>query len=132
MTSAPRLPSDTHAARKTAADRPPTLPASLSAAGHIVKVCTCCGSELTEAQWLALPRIGEQDDGTIVLELRNHGCGTTLARALRVSPSVATWERGELEIAIEDLRAETDKLPPDAAEDIHDQIALLSAEGDGR
>lgn len=43
--------------------------------------CPCCGAVLTSAEWAALPYVGLQDDfegGW--LELRNHVCGSTLAR----------------------------------------------------
>lgn len=54
----------------------------------IVKVCRRCETEFTDAEWKTLKRIGFQpvlagDDPKVepgyTLELRNCGCGTTLA-----------------------------------------------------
>lgn len=53
----------------------------------LFKACTCCGAEMTRAQWEACKLIGYQpqfgDDGeedrACRLELRNCTCGTTLS-----------------------------------------------------
>lgn len=46
--------------------------------------CTCCGAIITPADWSALPllSIWDLEDGGPVLELRNHDCGSTLAKEL--------------------------------------------------
>jgi hypothetical protein len=51
------------------------------------KTCACCGVGLTEAQWSALPVVGRMTPGRGYpdLELRNHGCGSTLAVERRVA-----------------------------------------------
>lgn len=44
----------------------------------------CCGSVLTEEEWARLQYVGLQDDGEDGwLELRNHGCGSTIARVAK-------------------------------------------------
>jgi hypothetical protein len=43
--------------------------------------CTCCGTEITRAEWLGLRLIGPQESpgDPWELELRNCRCGTTLS-----------------------------------------------------
>jgi hypothetical protein len=44
------------------------------------KRCAKCGELLSASEWTSLPFVGFQDDGSGGrLELRNHGCGSTLA-----------------------------------------------------
>lgn len=43
------------------------------------KRCTKCGEAITREQWRRLPLVGTWDTGEEVLELRNHGCGSTLS-----------------------------------------------------
>lgn len=45
--------------------------------------CSCCSAVIVAADWLEMPYVGAQDDGDGGwLELRNHGCGSTIAREL--------------------------------------------------
>lgn len=68
------------------------------------KQCTCCGAVLTDAQWRALPYVGLQDDGDEGwLELRNHGCGSTLARDVTLRQE---HRRDEGDDAVAEERAE--------------------------
>lgn len=57
--------------------RAPTVPAP----ADLPRQLRCCGSVLTEEEWARLPYVGVQDlgDGR-PLELRNHGCGSTVSR----------------------------------------------------
>lgn len=49
-------------------------------AGQFPKRCSLCRAEIPSALvWELLPLVGVQDDGVELLELRSHGCGTTLA-----------------------------------------------------
>lgn len=54
-----------------AANRPQKAPAWS-------KRCTNCPAVYSLAEWRALPAVGNQDDGTEFLELRNCPCGSTL------------------------------------------------------
>ncbi len=46
------------------------------------KTCACCGAAHDLAAWLALPLRGRQVDEIEDLELRDCGCGSTLAVAI--------------------------------------------------
>lgn len=46
--------------------------------------CSCCGALITSDEWPRLPFVGllDTEDGHPVLEMRNHSCGSTIAREL--------------------------------------------------
>lgn len=65
------------------------------------RVCTTCGEPITGAEWLKMELLDFQivpayeDDPGMVLELKNHTCGSTLAE---LAPFTATtFERGVAE-----------------------------------
>lgn len=58
---------------------PPALPSTLPAP-PFMRRCSCCGAHIRADEWFFMPYIGHQEDGNGgYLELRNHGCGSTLA-----------------------------------------------------
>lgn len=46
---------------------------------RMFKRCSNCGRTFSATAWAALPCIGTQSDGEIMLELRNCPCGSTIA-----------------------------------------------------
>lgn len=52
---------------------------SVASVAEPVKCCTCCGRVWLQSEWDELPSLGVQDYGDGKLDLRNCGCGGTMA-----------------------------------------------------
>lgn len=56
-----------------------TLPPPSTLPAPPPKVCTCCGTPHDAFAWSRLPYVGVMRDEEGAIELRNCGCGSTIA-----------------------------------------------------